>query len=115
MRLRRLPHGRLGQALRGLEKLDPDNRRWRDQNLAPLQQRLALAKKTPDPVQRDAEIEDAEAALEKHKKDFADPAYADYTRKLYLIEKCIFGSDIQPIAVQIAKLRFSSPSSSASP
>ena len=65
-----------------------------------------MAKKTPDPVQRDAEIEDAEAALEKHKKDFADPAYADYTRKLYLIEKCIFGSDIQPIAVQIAKLRF---------
>jgi hypothetical protein len=89
-----------------LKKLDPDNRRWREQNLAPLQQRLVVARKTPDPVQRDAEISDAEAALEKHKKDFADPAYADYTRKLYLIEKCIFGSDIQPIAVQIAKLRF---------
>jgi len=57
-------------------------------------------------VQRDAEIDDAEAALAKHERDFADPAYADYTRKLYLIEKCIFGSDIQPIAVQIAKLRF---------
>ncbi|WP_375577431.1 Eco57I restriction-modification methylase domain-containing protein [Paracidovorax oryzae] len=100
------PMGVLAKLFVALKKLDPDNRRWRDQNLAPLQQRLALAKKTPDPVQRDAEIEDAEAALEKHKKDFADPAYADYTRKLYLIEKCIFGSDIQPIAVQIAKLRF---------
>lgn len=100
------PMGVLAKLFVVLKKLDPDNRRWRDQNLAPLQQRLALAKKTPDPVQRDAEIEDAEAALEKHKKDFADPAYADYTRKLYLIEKCIFGSDIQPIAVQIAKLRF---------
>lgn len=100
------PMGVLAKLFVALKKLDPDNHRWRDQNLAPLQQRLALAKKMPDPVQRDAEIEDAEAALEKHKKDFADPAYADYTRKLYLIEKCIFGSDIQPIAVQIAKLRF---------
>lgn len=100
------PMGILAKLFAALKKLDPDNRRWRDQNLAPLQQRLALAQKTPDPVQRDAEIDDAETALEKHKKDFADPAYADYTRKLYLIEKCIFGSDIQPIAVQIAKLRF---------
>jgi adenine-specific DNA-methyltransferase len=100
------PMGMLAKLFVALKKLDPDNRRWRDQNLTPLRQRLALAQKTPDPVLRDTEIDDAEAALEKHKKDFADPAYADYTRKLYLIEKCIFGSDIQPIAVQIAKLRF---------
>ncbi|RME14360.1 MAG: restriction endonuclease, partial [Bacteroidetes bacterium] len=31
---------------------------------------------------------------------------SDYGRKLYLIENCIYGIDIQPIAVQIAKLRF---------
>lgn len=100
------PMGMLAKLFAALKKLDPDNRRWRAQNLAPLQQRLALARKTPDPLQRDAEIDEAEAALHKHSQDFADPAYADYTRKLYLIEKCIFGSDIQPIAVQIAKLRF---------
>ncbi|MDD2845843.1 MAG: TaqI-like C-terminal specificity domain-containing protein [Rhodoferax sp.] len=100
------PMGMLAKLFAALQKLDPDNRRWRTQNLAPLQQRLALAKTTPDPLQRDAEIDEAEAALHKHSQDFADPAYADYTRKLYLIEKCIFGSDIQPIAVQIAKLRF---------
>ena len=100
------PMGMLAKLFVVLTKLDPANHRWRDQNLAPLRQRLAWAQKTPDPVLRDTEISDAEAALEKHKKDFADPAYADYTRKLYLIEKCIFGSDIQPIAVQIAKLRF---------
>lgn len=100
------PMGILAKLFVTLKKLDPDNGRWQNQNLTPLQQRLALARKTPDPVLRDAEIDDAEATLEKHKKDFADPAYADYTRKLYLIEKCIFGSDIQPIAVQIAKLRF---------
>lgn len=100
------PMGILAKLFVVLKKLDSDNGRWREQNLTPLQQRLELAKRTPDPVQRGAEIDDAEAALEKHKRDFADPAYADYTRKLYLIEKCIFGSDIQPIAVQIAKLRF---------
>ena len=30
----------------------------------------------------------------------------DYARKLYLIENCIYGVDIQPIAIQISKLRF---------
>ena len=32
--------------------------------------------------------------------------FNDFSRKLYLIEKCIYGVDIQPIACQIAKLRF---------
>ncbi len=32
--------------------------------------------------------------------------YPDYARKLYLIENCIYGVDIQPIAAQISKLRF---------
>src|SRR5205823_556339 len=31
---------------------------------------------------------------------------SDYGRKLYLIENCIYGVDIQPIATQVAKLRF---------
>ena len=35
-----------------------------------------------------------------------DDNASDYGRKLYLIENCIYGVDIQPIAVQIAKLRF---------
>jgi adenine-specific DNA-methyltransferase len=32
--------------------------------------------------------------------------YPDYARKLYLIQNCIYGVDIQPIAVQLTKLRF---------
>jgi adenine-specific DNA-methyltransferase len=32
--------------------------------------------------------------------------YLDYGRKLYLIQNCIYGVDIQPIAVQLTKLRF---------
>jgi hypothetical protein len=31
---------------------------------------------------------------------------SDYGRKLFLIENCIYGVDIQPIAIQISKLRF---------
>jgi tRNA1(Val) A37 N6-methylase TrmN6 len=30
----------------------------------------------------------------------------NYSRKLYLIENCIYGVDFQPIAIQISKLRF---------
>jgi len=32
--------------------------------------------------------------------------YPDYARKLFLIEHCIYGVDIQQIAIQISKLRF---------
>ena len=35
-----------------------------------------------------------------------DPTLDPYETKLQLIEKCIYGVDIQPIAVQISKLRF---------
>jgi hypothetical protein len=52
------------------------------------------------------ETDEAEAALEKLDHDFSDANRPDYARKLYLIDKCLFGVDIQPIAVQIAKLRF---------
>lgn len=53
-----------------------------------------------------AELEEAEAALAAFDEEFADNDLADYVRKLHLIEKCLYGSDIQPIAILIAKLRF---------
>ena len=100
------PMGLLQKLIHVLHRLDPDNARWKAQNRAPLEDRLAGAKRTPDPSRREAEIEDAEAALEKLDHDFSDANRPDYARKLYLIDKCLFGVDIQPIAVQIAKLRF---------
>jgi adenine-specific DNA-methyltransferase len=36
----------------------------------------------------------------------AKQAEDNYFRKLYLIQNCIFGVDLQPIAIQICKLRF---------
>ncbi len=100
------PMGMLQKLVAVLRKLDPDNALWKAQNRAPLVEQLASAKKLRDPTLRDEHTTAALAALDKFEADFADPDYADYARKLYLIEKCLYGVDIQPIAVQIAKLRF---------
>lgn len=100
------PMGMLQKLVHVLKKLDPSNELWKAQNRAPLAAQLTEAKKIPDPSLREAKVEEAESALTKFDRDFANAKHADYTRKLYLIEKCIHGVDIQPIAVQIAKLRF---------
>ncbi len=102
------PMGILQKLVHVLRKLDsdPPNTLWKAQNRTPLEQQLALTKQLPDPNLREEQITQAQAALDKFDQDFADPDYADYARKLYLIEKCLYGVDIQPVAVQIAKLRF---------
>lgn len=100
------PMGALAKLVHLLKKLDTDNILWRAQNRAPLEGQLREAGKIPDPNMREDKVEEAEAALAKFDRDFSEANYPDYTRKLYLIEKCIHGVDIQPIAVQIAKLRF---------
>ena len=100
------PMGLLQKLIHVLHRLDPANSRWKAKNRKPLEDRLAAAKRTPDPSRRETEIEEAEVALEKLEHDFSDANRPDYARKLYLIDKCLFGVDIQPIAVQIAKLRF---------
>jgi hypothetical protein len=74
-----------------LTKLDPQNRRWKEKQ-------IAKANEIPDSTIREKVIEDIEQAFEQNE--------LDYGRKLYLIENCIYGVDIQPIAIQIAKLRF---------
>lgn len=83
------PMGLLHKLVYVLRKLDPDNARWKA-----LQ--VARANALADPEERASELADIEDA-------FANDA--DYARKLYLIENCLYGVDIQPIAVQIAKLR----------
>lgn len=98
--------GVLHKLVHVLKQLDPNNVLWKAQNRAPLAAQLAEAKKIRAPSLHEAKVEEAESALVKFDRDFANAKHADYTRKLYLIEKCIHGVDIQPIAVQIAKLRF---------
>ncbi len=78
------PMGVLHKLVYILGKLDPDNDRWKQTQLAKL-----------DSAPMREELESAFAENND-----------DYGRKLYLIENCLYGVDIQPIAIQITKLRF---------
>jgi len=85
------PMGVLHKLVHVLHKLDPQNKQWKERQ-------VEKASALDDADIRERAIEDIEDA-------FANNAL-DYGRKLYLIENGIYGVDIQPIAMQIAKLRF---------
>ena len=94
------PMGILQQLVHVLRQLDPANEMWKDFmiDLAIEQSKLAFAE--DEETERKARLTDIEEAFNTSIND------TDYARKLYLIEHCIYGIDIQPIAVQISKLRF---------
>ena len=83
--------GLLQKLVHALQKLDPDNQRWQER------QRDA-AQSIESSLARDEALHAIERAFARDNDD--------YGRKLFLIENCIYGVDIQPIATQIAKLRF---------
>ena len=93
------PMGMLQQMVHILRQLDPTNEMWKEFmiDLAIEQSRKAFNAEEDERKDRLADIEEA---FNRHVND------PDYARKLYLIEHCIYGVDIQPIAVQISKLRF---------
>ncbi len=66
--------------------------------------RYRADKASIDPTETEDERRERLAELESRLKE--GQHYPDYERKLYLIENCIYGVDIQPIATQISKLRF---------
>ncbi len=74
-----------------LRKLDANNTQWKQRQI--------------DNAYDIEDVQARESAVTAIQRDF-DDNNLDYGRKLYLIENCIYGVDIQPIAVQIAKLRF---------
>ena len=94
------PMGVLQQMVHILRQLDSTNEMWKDFmiDLAIEQSRKAYSEEADE--ERKARLADIEEAFDRNIND------PDYARKLYLIEHCIFGVDIQPIAVQISKLRF---------
>jgi adenine-specific DNA-methyltransferase len=85
------PMGILHKLVHILHKLDPQNKLWKERQ-------IEKAQKIDDAEIRDNLINDIETAFANNE--------LDYGRKLYLIENCIYGVDIQPIATQISKLRF---------
>ena len=82
-----------------LRRLDPHNAQWAEIQREQARQRAAAAFSTDNRDARDAELDEISTVFERYRD-------SDYGRKLYLIQNCIYGVDIQPIAVQIAKLRF---------
>ncbi|WP_313381147.1 Eco57I restriction-modification methylase domain-containing protein [Proteiniphilum saccharofermentans] len=94
------PVGMLQQMVHILSRLDPENRLWKE-----IQKKEALAE-TSIALDEDDETARAEALAEIERNFNNNLSRPDYARKLYLIENCIYGVDIQPIAVQISKLRF---------
>ncbi len=78
------PMGILQKLVYILSKIDPDNKRWKQTQLDKL---------------------DSSPMREALEEDFENND-DDYGRKLYLIENCLYGVDIQSIATQVSKLRF---------
>jgi adenine-specific DNA-methyltransferase len=85
------PMGVLHRLVFLLGKLDEQNQRWK-------MRQLEKGNIIEDKEARERSIQAIKNAFETNE--------LDYGRKLYLIQNCIYGVDIQPIAVQIAKLRF---------
>jgi 23S rRNA G2445 N2-methylase RlmL len=98
------PIGTLQTLVFVLGKLDPGNTLWKAQQLANVQLDREHAQKIEDAEVREQALETLDNKREEMEQAFAYDAL-DYARKLYLIQNCIYGVDIQPIAVQIAKLR----------
>lgn len=92
------PMGILHRLVHLLKKLDKNNEKWREW------QRQKAIKETEEAFKIGDKKERDERLLEIN--DVFENNASDYGRKLFLIENCIYGVDIQPIAIQIAKLRF---------
>ncbi len=103
------PMGTLNKMVNIIHNLDPDNTKFRKIQIEKAENEINADIKRAEEINDDKARDVALKELEDKKmviKDAFDNNYLDYARKLYLIENCIFGIDIQPIAVQISKLRF---------
>jgi len=86
------PMGILNKLVFILSKLDPANTLWEEAQINGVESSIT------DPVLK-------KKLKQQIMEQFAEKNL-DYGRKLYLIQKCVYGVDIQQIAVEIAKLRF---------
>ncbi|OGF61610.1 MAG: hypothetical protein A2Y62_16150 [Candidatus Fischerbacteria bacterium RBG_13_37_8] len=94
------PMGILHKLVLALQRLDPENKNWYELQRQKAIKDSAEVFKQSDKYQRDEMLKEINETFDESIN------YPDYARKLYLIENCIYGVDIQPIAIQISKLRF---------
>ena len=93
------PMGMLQQMSHLLSRVDATNKYWEE---------VVINRALNDEAFVDT-MNDEEKEAHKHEIEDVfklSVNYPDYARKLYLIENCIYGVDIQSIAVQISRLRF---------
>ncbi len=93
------PMGVLHKLTLALRRLDGDNQIWEGLQKERARERAQRAFDTHDPEAREGELGDISRTFEKYRD-------SDFGRKLYLIQNSIYGVDSDPIAAQIAKLRF---------
>ncbi|MBU4141520.1 Eco57I restriction-modification methylase domain-containing protein, partial [Patescibacteria group bacterium] len=86
------PMGVLQKLVFVLSKLDPHNKKWKQEQID------AVENNVSDDLLKKELIKKIESNFKNNE--------LDYGRKLYLIQNCIYGVDIQITAIQISKLRF---------
>ena len=94
------PVGMLQQMVHILNRIDPTNANWKNMLIDNAVSESRYAFLVDNSEERSERLKDIEEAFDDSLNN------PDYARKLYLIENCIYGVDIQPIAIQISKLRF---------
>jgi hypothetical protein len=92
--------GALHKLVELLNKIDPTNERWKEEQLRRLTNELSERWEEMTQEERNEERAYLLEVFNEQKN------YPDYGRKLYLIQNCIYGVDKEPIAVQLTKLRF---------
>ena len=92
------PMGMMQQMVHILNRIDPDNEMWKEMMLNVAIDETSEAYRTASSDERREMIADIERSFDESVNR------PDYARKLYLIENCIYGVDIQPIAIQILSL-----------
>jgi tRNA1(Val) A37 N6-methylase TrmN6 len=99
------PMGILQKMVHILHKTDPNNIEWKQRQIDRVHKAIDELELLDDIEIKDKSITELKSQIQDIEASFADNDL-DYGRKLYLIENCIYGVDIQPIATQISKLRF---------
>ncbi len=95
------PMGVLHRLVDLLNKLDPENKRWNELQIQrAIDETAGVYREGNNSEERKLRLDEIEKAFDLSMN------YPDYARKLFLIENCIYGVDIQQIAIQISKLRF---------
>ncbi|WP_435549753.1 Eco57I restriction-modification methylase domain-containing protein [Desulfobacterium sp. N47] len=94
------PMGILQKMVHILQKVDPENEYWKELQLNKALKDTEGAFALTDKKEREQKLIEINEAFDEKIND------PDYARKLFLVEDCIYGVDIQPIATQISKLRF---------